>query len=204
MADVSESGGKFHILLILADGVVSDGVPEARTIAAITEASHYPLSIVCVGVGDGPFDDLEMFDDRLENRKFDNLQFVPLYRLLQQHNHQITPRFEASFALRALMEIPEQYKLVKKLGLLSNAPNKGAPRPAPPPIPERGGGGMPMPMPMAVAPPAAVAPPPGAYPGAGVGAGAGGFGYPAVAGGMGAAPTAPPGGGYPSVSTGVV
>ena len=52
---VNASGGQFHILLIIADGQVSDALDCKReTVRAIIEASDVPLSIVVVGVGDGP------------------------------------------------------------------------------------------------------------------------------------------------------
>ena len=43
---------EYHILIIIADGAVDD---MDETINAIVEASNYPLSIVCIGVGKGLF-----------------------------------------------------------------------------------------------------------------------------------------------------
>ncbi|KAF2288805.1 hypothetical protein GH714_014280 [Hevea brasiliensis] len=51
---VDNSGGQYHVLMIIADGQLSP--QERSTIDAIGQASEHPLSIVLVGVGDGPWD----------------------------------------------------------------------------------------------------------------------------------------------------
>jgi len=107
---IVKAAKSYHILVIIADGQVDD---IRATTEAIVEASNYPLSIVCVGVGDGPWKTMQEFDDQIPKRKFDNFQFVPFYdTMLKAENREIT------FAVNALQEIPEQYQLIKKLGLL--------------------------------------------------------------------------------------
>ena len=69
MKHVIDSGHVYHILVIIADGQMED---ELDTISAIVEASHLPLSIVLVGVGDGPWDMMVQFDDNLPSRKLGN------------------------------------------------------------------------------------------------------------------------------------
>ncbi|ONK68388.1 uncharacterized protein A4U43_C05F10900 [Asparagus officinalis] len=122
---VDSTGGQYHVLLLIADGQVTRSVDtchgklsqqERDTMNAIVKASDYPLSIVMVGVGDGPWDMMREFDDNIPSRAFDNFQFVNFTEIMSR---QIPDsRKEAEFALAALMEIPSQYKATIDLQLL--------------------------------------------------------------------------------------
>ncbi|XP_058747273.1 E3 ubiquitin-protein ligase RGLG4-like [Vicia villosa] len=140
---VEKTNGQFHVLVIVADGQVTryenngDGKlspQEERTIKAIVDASSYPLSIVLIGVGDGPWGDMKKFDDKLPARDFDNFQFVNFNDIMSKKISSSAK--EAAFALAALMEIPFQYKATLELGLLGRTTgraNKMVPRPPPAP-----------------------------------------------------------------------
>ncbi|KAF3336327.1 E3 ubiquitin-protein ligase RGLG2-like protein [Carex littledalei] len=118
MTVVESSGGQYHVLLIIADGQITrstgtaDGQlsPQERlTTDAIVKASEFPLSIVLVGVGDGPWDMMREFDDNIPARSFDNFQFVNFTEIMSKRIPQ--PRKEAEFALAALMEIPSHRRI---------------------------------------------------------------------------------------------
>jgi hypothetical protein len=113
--DVVKKDKGYHILIIIADGKV-DRVDETRK--AIVEACDYPMSIVTVGVGDGPWDIMEEFDDGLPERKFDNFQFVDFGKIAKQTAGASFNTMLVRFATAAMMEIPEQLHAIKKLQLL--------------------------------------------------------------------------------------
>lgn len=137
---VEQSGGQYHVLVIIADGQVTRSVEtghgqlspqELRTVDAIVKASEYPLSIILVGVGDGPWDMMREFDDNIPARAFDNFQFVNFTEIMSKNLDRT--RKEAEFALSALMEIPSQYRATLELNILGASRGKGIDRVALPP-----------------------------------------------------------------------
>ncbi|XP_078064370.1 copine-6-like, partial [Mustelus asterias] len=78
----TEIASKYYILLILTDGVVTD-IGETRD--AIVEASHLPMSVIIVGVGNADFTDMRTLDGddgtllstRGQAADRDIVQFVP-------------------------------------------------------------------------------------------------------------------------------
>lgn len=138
---VEKSSGQYHVLVIVADGQVTRNpdTPHGRlsqqeqaTINSIVAASRFPLSIILVGVGDGPWDAMHQFDDNIPHRAFDNFQFVDFTKIMSE-NKDVSKK-ETAFALAALMEIPLQYKATQSL-CVTESHNVGVPgaRPLPPP-----------------------------------------------------------------------
>jgi len=111
----------YHILVIIADGEVTPDndftQPTSATRQAIVDASEYPLSIIMVGVGDGPWDMMNEFDDGLPQRKFDNFKFVNFFDVMRG-NQVSTEAQEVGFAMDAMQEVPEQYQAIRDLRLL--------------------------------------------------------------------------------------
>ncbi|KAM0871933.1 hypothetical protein ACQ4PT_039067 [Festuca glaucescens] len=140
MSVVESSNWQYHVLVIIADGQVTTtnssdrrlSPQEQATIQAIVDASFYPLSIVMVGVGDGPWDAMQHFDDCIPDRAFDNFQFVNFTDIMSTSKDM--SKKEAAFALAALMEIPTQYKATQGLRPSEKHAQKASPpRILPPP-----------------------------------------------------------------------
>ncbi|KAK4595095.1 hypothetical protein RGQ29_018738 [Quercus rubra] len=123
---VEKSGGQYHVLLIIADGLgtrssdISDKDPspqEEQTLKSIVNASSYPLSIVLVGVGDGPWEDMKNIDDKIPAREFDNFQFVNFTAIMSKN-------------------VSPSEKETRELGILGRATGRAKKIvPRPPPVP---------------------------------------------------------------------
>lgn len=99
---------RFHLLLIICDGMVSDEC-WADTCNAIAEAAVWaPLAIVIVGVGDGPWDDMKHLDN-LPGCECDIVHFVAHAETMNATGH-------VGFAKEALCEVPNQYAMAARRG----------------------------------------------------------------------------------------
>lgn len=105
--DIIAASG-YHVLVVIYDGGVTDN---GQTLEAIAQASEFPLSIILVGVGDGPFNAAASFDD-VPRGKFDNTQFV-------QFQTTMNP---IEFCKLAAAELVDQYTFIKHQRLNSPYP----------------------------------------------------------------------------------
>ncbi|XP_068999899.1 copine-4-like isoform X1 [Embiotoca jacksoni] len=96
---------QYFILLILTDGVITD---MADTREAIVQASHLPMSVIIVGIGNADFSDMQMLDGddgilrspKGEPVLRDIVQFVPF--------HNFKHASPAALAKSVLAEVPNQ------------------------------------------------------------------------------------------------
>ncbi|KFP64161.1 Copine-4, partial [Cariama cristata] len=112
----TKEASQYFILLILTDGVITD---MADTREAIVHASHLPMSVIIVGVGNADFSDMQMLDGddgilrspKGEPVLRDIVQFVP-FRNFKHVNACVFYRFlqasPAALAKSVLAEVPNQ------------------------------------------------------------------------------------------------
>ncbi|KAI8018051.1 E3 ubiquitin-protein ligase RGLG5 [Camellia lanceoleosa] len=91
-----------------------------ETIDAIVKARKYPLSIIVVGVGDGPWDMMKNFLNDYNVRESYKFQFVNFTEIMKK-NMDIS-RKEAAFAVAALSGIPSQYIAALELRIWLSCP----------------------------------------------------------------------------------
>ncbi|EGT59243.1 hypothetical protein CAEBREN_28449 [Caenorhabditis brenneri] len=112
----------YHILVIIADGQVTN---ERATRRAIVQACQHPLSIIVVGVGDGPWDMMRIFDESLPKRPWDNFHFVEFHDIIKKSTS--LEDGDVKVAVQSLLEIPDQYRCICELGLLDRSiPPRGS------------------------------------------------------------------------------
>lgn len=106
--------GEHVTLVILADGAITPICIEDSK-KAIIRARRFPISIVMIGVGNGPFDTMEDFDDKIKGGEIDNFQFVNMNEIIDDiHNEDEINKF----ILQTLMEIPQQVEYFRYKGIL--------------------------------------------------------------------------------------
>ncbi|KAE8912471.1 hypothetical protein PF003_g3388 [Phytophthora fragariae] len=127
----------FHMLIVLVSSQLANE-SLADTAQAIVDASALPLSIIVIGMGDGPWDIMKVLDDQLPQRQFDNFNFVSFQKVrhtateerkvfvhrIQDDNAEPTAApceldpLDLLFTLQIMMEVPAQYDCMCKLNLL--------------------------------------------------------------------------------------
>ncbi|XP_010247209.1 PREDICTED: E3 ubiquitin-protein ligase RGLG1-like [Nelumbo nucifera] len=133
MKVVEESGGRYHVLLIFTDGQVPQQSTQKETMDAIVAASTYPLFIILIGVGDGPWDMMKEFAKKDQDQALHNIQFVSFTEIMSENK--CIERKRTKFAEAALKEIRKHHGSTIRRDILGH-PSGGAPNisPLPPPL----------------------------------------------------------------------
>jgi len=76
--EIVKRENSYHLLCVVITGNVSD---KKEAIEAIEIASRYPLNIVCVGVGRGPWKKMNKMSKKLPVRNFENFHFFKYHKI---------------------------------------------------------------------------------------------------------------------------
>ena len=106
-----ECGNQYMVLVLLTDGDVTDMDADMK---ALQDASNYPVSIVVIGLGDGPFKRMRILKDNISGRKFSNFHFVNFTKMEAKNCESL----DLMLATAMMQKIPYQYAFVKRLGYL--------------------------------------------------------------------------------------
>lgn len=171
---------RFHTLMIITDGQINDSVDvrdtstgrftrQSPTMVSLIQASQYPIEVIVIGVGDGPWGSMERLDDEVKDvaktmglsYRVDCCQFVPFTRYMRITD----PDALHSFSMACLQEVPQLKAWLDANGKMGpaakDAPSHPEPVtwmppagahvvPQPPPFPTSG---MPPPFPAVGMPP---------------------------------------------------
>jgi len=104
----------YHVLVILTSGHI-DNIEDTKL--ALKEASLVSLSIIVVGIGDGPFTQMYEFY-QTPQRAFENYHFISVAQVLKMEHGGSIPKTQREVLLSCyiLQEIPSQWSAIKKLG----------------------------------------------------------------------------------------
>lgn len=120
--DIVKKNERYHVLIIIVDGGIQN---LDESIVAITNASStYPLSIFIIGVGDGPWDDMEILDQNVRNKSAStNFMFFNLNDYLECNSkilcdrlfHQIRIQYAGILWRNAYMEAKKDVDYLSRL-----------------------------------------------------------------------------------------
>ncbi|GKT31631.1 Copine like protein [Aduncisulcus paluster] len=122
-----KAGRKYEILVILTGGACDD---MKETIDALVEYSSFPMAVVIVGLGKGPFKKMEMLDadkaggltsSRGVKAAIDNVQFVPFGKFMK-----VLGKLPAEI----LAEVPDQFLSYWRLSKIEPIPREEIPNPS--------------------------------------------------------------------------
>lgn len=103
----------YHILIIITDGQLNKNDIQ-KSSDSLAEASKYPISIIILGVGDGPWEDIQELGKVAQEKSiFNNFRFVDYYRTIYKARHP-----DVLLALNSLMDIPDQFKMINDLNYI--------------------------------------------------------------------------------------
>ena len=110
----------YHILIIVTDGQLSkDDVQKSSEF--LVAASKFAMSVVAIGVGDGPWDDIYTLENAAKEKSvFNNFRFVDYYRTTYKVKHP-----DVLLALNTLMDVPDQYKMINELNYIGESYGEG-------------------------------------------------------------------------------
>ncbi|CAL6027831.1 Copine_I [Hexamita inflata] len=101
------------VCIIVTDGDIDDVEIDGEM---LIQASKYPICFVCIGVGNGQFTKMKLFDD-LKGRKFDNFQFLQ-YNEVERKMEFKCERPDQTLALEMFKELPAAIQKMKKAGII--------------------------------------------------------------------------------------